>query len=270
MVTRTTFASLSLGLEELVVLLGLLGYSEVAKGLLVSHLGEVDSNEERGRLMAANHSLMAKNILYLENDSIRMVPEYARLLGALIANDFAVRTSVRVLGETEHTLTYYVRNEQLIEHRITHGVVHTFQDVASIDDALSALLAFLEVDGIQPFQISPFVITREKWELAQAKINDESDAAVDHLREQQVPEESAALLAEDLQQQVMRGAAMQLKVDFTSGLVADAGYLILKGASGRVWLLEIKEAADEARLLIQSATTDRLKQVSRILFTLSV
>lgn len=266
MVNKNNEERLSLGLEELVVVLNLLGYPEVAKGLLVTQLGEISPDEERGRLLAANHSLMAKEILYLQGGSIRMEEGPARLLGFLITNDYAVRGTARSIRGTEESLTYYVRNQSVVEHRITHGVIHAFREsvlAAAVDD----LAAFTLPPGGETFQAPPFTIEDEQWQAAQSQIATEgAEAGKDFFRSIGVDETAAAYLVEDLSRQTLRSAAMQVTVDMKEGINADHGYLILGSESGRVWAMDIHEQNGIGELVVQPATEKLVRQLTKVLF----
>jgi hypothetical protein len=257
---------LALGLEELVVVLNLLGYAEVAKGVLISHLGEMNPDEERGRLLAANHSLMAKDILYLQGNSIRMEEGPARLLGFLITNDYAVRGTARSKNGDEESLTYYVRNQSVVEQRITHGVVYAFQE-STLSAAVDALASFMLPAGGDAFQSPSFTLGNEQLEQAQLLIDAEgAEAGQAFFRRLQVPEAPAAYLAEDLSQPTLRSAAMQVTVDMNAGISADHGYLILGSATGRAWAMDIRERNGAGELIVQPATEKQVGQLTKALF----
>lgn len=266
MVDKNNEDRLALGLEELVVVLNLLGYSEVAKGLIVTQLGEISPDEERGRLLAANHSLMAREILYLQGGSIRMKEGPARLLGFLIANDYAVRGTARSQSSGEETLTFYVRNGEVVEHRLTHGVVHAFCRSAPAA-AVDALAAFMLPADREAFQTPPFTIADARLQEAQALIAaDGAEAGRAFFQGLGADETAAALLAEDLNRQTLRSAAMQVTIDMSTGINADRGYLILAGAAGRAWVMDIHEQNGAAELTVQPATDKLVKQLTKGLF----
>ena len=266
MVDKNKEERLSLGLEELVVVLNLLGYAEVAKGLLVTQLGEIGPNEERGRLLAANHSLMAKEILYLQGGAIRMEEGPARLLGFLIANDYAVRGTARNIKAAEESLTCYIRGGEVVEHRLTHGVVHAFRrsDPAAAVDALAAFM--LPADR-EAFQAPPFTLGDDRLQEAQSLIAAEgAEAGAAFFRGLGADEAAAAPLAEDLNRQTLRSAAMQVTIDMSTGINADRGYLILAGATGRAWVMDIREQNGAGELTVQPATEKLVGQLTKALF----
>ncbi len=266
MVNNNIVEHLSLGLEELVVVLNLLGYPEVAKGLLVSQLGELSPDEERGRLLAANHSLMAKEILYLQGGSIRMKEGPARLLGFLITNDYAVRGTARSTQAAEESLTYYVRNRSVVEHRLTHGVVHAFRE-STPAAAVDGLAAFMLPAGGEAFEAPSFTIGDAQWQEAQSLIAAEgAEAGAAFFRGLGAGEAPAAYLAEDLSRQTLRSAAMQVTVDMSEGINADHGYLILGSATGRAWAMDIRERNGAVELVIQPATEKLVGQLTKALF----
>lgn len=266
MTEKSSPTTLRLGLEELVVVIGLMGYPEIAKGLLVSQLGELIEDEERGRLLAANHSLMARDLLYLQGDQVRMKPAYARLLSFLTVNDYVVRASIRPLGRLQQTLNIYGRGDQLVSQHVTDEVVYTFGELDGVAQAQDTLMTFLTINGSQPFEVAPFVLDNAHFEEARLMAADGQEALSTYLQDQKVSQGPAALLAQDMHEETMRAAVMNVSVDATAGLVADHGYLILQGKSGRVWLMDIKDMDGSVRLVIQAGAKELLYKASRKLF----
>lgn len=264
MMTRNNLV-LTLSLEEVAVVLSLLGYPEVAKGLLVTQLGEISADEERGRLLAANHSLLAKNILYLQGDKIRMEPPYAQLLGFLTTNDYALRGTIRQIGQPEQILNFYARGERLVEHRITHGVVHTFREVSDVEKALDACISFLGMESDAPFAAASFTLTNAQIEEARSLAAEQAEIAFNYLHELGAPKESARLFAEDLGQQKMRAAVLRVNVNMATGLTSDYGYLTLGGASGRYWLMDINALNGTSMLVVQPMTKALTRKLTRAL-----
>lgn len=266
MTNNKTPVRLALGLEELAVVLNLMGYPEVAKGALFGQLGEINVDEERGRLLAANNSLLARDLLYLQGDQIRMKSEYAQLLGFLVTNDFAVRGTVRRKGTAEEHLTYYMRDGRAVEHHITHVAVHAFRKVTQVE-ANEALLASLVPAGATPFESTSFTIDERQLDQAGSLTRNEGEAsAIAFLCGLNVPEDASVLLADDLRRQNFRSAAMRVRMNMSEGLDADQGYLVLGGESGRAWHMDIHARNGDARLVVQPATARLMRQSTKALF----
>jgi hypothetical protein len=187
-------------------------------------------------------------------------------LGFLITNDFAVRGTVRSKNGIEESLTYYVRNQSVVEHHLTHGIVHTFQE-SILSTAVDALASFMMPPAGATFQLPSFTLGNEQLNQAQLLIAAEGvEAGHSFLEATGIGEATAAYLAEDLSRQTLRSAAMQVIVDMNKGISADHGYLILGSATGRAWLMDIQEQNGAGELVIQPATEELVKQMTEALF----
>jgi len=262
-----TSVSLSLGLEELAVVLNLMGYPEIAKGTLISQLGEMSADEERGRLLAANHSLMARDILYLQGDAIRMKERYAKLLGFLITNDFALRGTMRRKDAPEEHLTLYVRKDRVAVHHITHSVVHSFQETTDVETALDTLSKLVLSANSVPFDAPQFAVNEEQMEQARTLAAEKgADETCDFLAGLNVPAAAARPFADDLSRQNFRSVVLRINIDLTEGPASDQGYLVLGGESGRAWHMDIHARNGDARLVVQPATAKLMRQSTKALF----
>lgn len=72
MQTKDETLELRLSLEEVVVLLNLMGHAQLAGETLRALVGPIAPDEMRGRLLAANRSLLARGIFKLAGDNCRL------------------------------------------------------------------------------------------------------------------------------------------------------------------------------------------------------
>lgn len=226
-------------LEELAVCLSMMGKPEAAKQMLITYLGEINADEERGRLLAVNHTLLAKEILYLEGENVRLRESFARLLSPLVYSDAVLRCSRKARGKQEQVLSHHFRNGSFVRHEIDYGVVHTLTEVTTKDEVITACTDFLEIEGDQPtFSVPAGRLTQEQLEEARAHAIDSVQSAAEYLQSKGIPQETSQLFAQDLNQTVYRGSVLRVETT-PEGLKSDTGFLTLKGTSGRTWFLEI-------------------------------
>ena len=103
-----------LGIEELCLALSLMDEPEVAKGLLYVTFDEISPDEERGRLLAAGHSLMSRDLLCVKNGRSYLADEFRELVSILVDSDFSIHCNRKVAG-FEFTLAYYVKDKMVLE-----------------------------------------------------------------------------------------------------------------------------------------------------------
>lgn len=143
-----------LGIEELAVAISMIGKTEEAKGLLVSVLGEISPEEERGRLLAAYNSLFARGLIaYADQHTDPILDSDIK---AILELFFGSQTLIRVskISEmSENTASYYIGNDGWLEHCINQGVSHRFLypiNEKEVTKRISAFLSPQPVSSVQP------------------------------------------------------------------------------------------------------------------------
>ncbi len=132
-----------LSAEELAVVLGTLGKSDEARGLMRVTFGDLSVDEERGRLIAASHSLVARELLVVIDQPPQIQPALGEVLEVFLQHTSAVRAG-RTGTFGEDVLTYYHSGERHLEHRLINGVAHRFQfryQLAEIETCLGEFFA---------------------------------------------------------------------------------------------------------------------------------
>lgn len=259
MSTATFQSDIRVSLEELALLLNLMGHSVVAKGLLVSQLGDISVEEERGRLLAANHTLLAKNIMKLDEGQLHIDPAYTNLLSILIDNDFAVRCFAASEGGFLQTLTYYIEGERIVEQRIDHGAVHSFRAVFSLSEATEAIGALLELDAIRSHESGASKLSQAEL---QALTEDQPDAAraSDRLQALGWTKEAADSFAEDNFSRHRRAGLLRAVMNPEQATTLERGFMLLTGKFGRSWLMSFDGNGENDLLLIRPATANLVRQ----------
>ena len=256
--------AIRLGLEELAVSLSLVGRPEAAKGFLLSHLGELNEDEERGRLLAAHHSLLAKNILYMEGERPRIKSEFSHILRPLVQSDFFLRCSRKADGEPEQVLSFYFRDGYIVSHAIEHGVVHELAETDAEDEVIADVLAFFDAEETKRFDVSGGKLTREQVEEVRKRAQESSESADQYLAELNVPNDTRELFVRDLREPLYRGSAMRV-ITTDEELLANEGFLLLRSRSGRMWHMQIIVEDEQPFVTLQAATPTDLSTVTRAL-----
>jgi hypothetical protein len=119
-----TFYSLSL--EELAAVISLTGQRAQARALLINNLGDMSPDEERGRMFAADHSLMARDLVSIKDKKPQLHPDLVRIVNGMFGGGVVIRS-----GKTgafgEDSLSYYFGFEGWLEHKVRDSVIFTFR-----------------------------------------------------------------------------------------------------------------------------------------------
>lgn len=261
---KETHPEIHLSLEELALLINLMGYPIVAKGLLTSQLGDISPQEERGRLLAANHTLLAKGMMELRGGKLYIEPAYSDLLDLLPNNDYAVRCVVSSEGSASQMLTYYLRDDQTVQQRITHGAVHSLRAVSSLTQAVEAIQALLMLDISQPHSHEIGYLRQEELEALPESYSDAADAS-QRLQAVGWAKGTADSFAQDLFNQRLRGAVYRVEMNPEDKEWSERGFMLLTGISDRTWLMTPGGGPDSDSLLIKPATRDLVRDAIVIL-----
>jgi len=230
-----------LSVEEVAYAMGLLGEPGVARGFMITVLGEQDAREMEGHLFAASHSLMARE--YLELDfkagAQHLDKTLAEVVKALMQHEFSLRCSRLV--EEEHLVNYFFHGEGIVEHTLLHGVVSCLEtrgDVQGVVDRCNSFFAppaattattAAEVLGIIPVSVFD--------QASEAIRQSPKEYIVPWFVEAGMADAVASDLIDDLHGREYRGSILKI-VKKDNEMSASDGYLLLKGPS-RFWIMEI-------------------------------
>jgi hypothetical protein len=239
--TPNTF---TLSIEELAYALGVLGGTEIASGYLGALLGERPQLELEGRLLAASHALVARDLLDFNprTGDKQLSPELADLLRSLIQNEYSLRCN-RVTAGEEDGVNFYRAGNAWLEHRLSKAVVAHVTALAGIAMVArqSAMFFGLPIQSSKPLSgasqsvgvIPAALLERFGRPGTQPLLAEITKLFVSA----GLPLESASALAADLAAPILRGSMMKVETR-TEGLMADRGFLFFKGTRG-AWILEI-------------------------------
>jgi len=253
--------TIRLSLEELAVSLSMLGNPVLGKGILVSELGQISSEEERGRLSAATHTLMAKEILSLKESKLTPAASFVNLITPLINCDFSIRCSRTTENEPEQVLLFYFRQNLIVKHEIQHSVIHELTEVTETEQVIKDTSLFFELDNLKPFSVATQQMTQTQLENARKYSAKSVNEAKGYLLEQGFPDIFSQWFAEDLHEAEYRGSTMRVETSPRNELVSDMGFMLLKGTSGRLWLLEIVTISNEPYVNVRPLSIPRFTQI---------
>lgn len=116
---------LEFGIDELAVILSLTDRLREAKALLFGRFGEISDEEERGRLLAAHNSLLARGIIFLNGDKLTLDPNVKNIIDIFSQSKKIIRFSKSTkIGE--ELISYYEYRDVYLEHSVIQGVAHRF------------------------------------------------------------------------------------------------------------------------------------------------
>ena len=257
--TNSSTPELHLSLEEVVVLLNLMGHTLLARETLHAITGHISVDEERGRLLAANCSLLASGAFQPTDDGMQIDPANTRLLAPLADNRFVVRCAAREPGRPEDVVMFYVQDDLVVEQRIEYEVAHTLREVTAAD-ASATCRSLLDLDRPATFQATAFNLTDEQLEEARRLTVDGTEEAGNFLRGPELDDNTIALFVDDLFHQRRRGSVVRLEIDTNAETVRDSGFLWLRGQSGRGWLLTHETSAGDPMVYVRPANTRLVRQ----------
>lgn len=234
--------SCDLSTEELAVVIGIAGRPEIAKGLLSSSFGEISVDEERGRLLAAHNSLLARKLIHLEAGQPQLHPEFKKTMAAFLVGRRLVRAGrTGLFGED--MLAYYHHADGWLGHGIRDGVSHHLDFPFSLDRAEAAVEAFLS-------PVCPPLANSIRIALPDTLLTELSpearrsyDDVLEVIRSVSPSNPAAQLLAQDFAEGPWRGSTTWMdQTDPNS--VLTRGMLWLQGVE-RLWMITA-QAREEA------------------------
>jgi len=242
-----------LSVEEVTLAMSMVSQPEIAHGLMVAQLGEIQQEESRARLLAAGHSLMARGWLTMDTrGTMHLTDLLARIARVLSRADFSIRYS-RSHRNADFSLSFHFGEGSIFVHRIEQGVVHHITEVQDIDAVIQGGLAFFERAQERLFTCPSAKISKDLLD----KIKDEEDASfiLKRLEEAGVSEETRTLLAEDLDGVQYRGSILRVEYGEDNVPRSDHGLLVLRGPD-RLWLLRPRLEEGETFVTILPGTEE--------------
>ncbi|GIL15517.1 MAG: hypothetical protein BroJett039_06900 [Chloroflexota bacterium] len=254
--------NLRLSIEEVALVLSIHGSPDAAKLMLLASFGELSPDEEKGRLLAAGHSLMARGFLNLNSGKSELAPPMSELVSAMNTYQIALRMESKST-ETDVTITFFIHGNQIIQQSVEQGVVYRFDQVQEQSTIIQKGVRFFNltkgVNGINSEPLIPFRILEQAREESL-----EVSAIAAKLKNEGVPERLCNLLAEDIKNLRTRGAVLRID-NKENNLISDHGFLTLTGES-RTWLFPISLLGEERMIRVVTGTPSRFgREIDQLL-----
>ncbi len=243
-----------LGIEELAAGIKAVGDPESAIGILTANFGELNTEEKRGRFLAANHSLMAKGLISLEKGAWHIQNEFERAMKMLIQYDFSLRLNFGE-GIDEQIMAFYFRDKQILKHVNLQGVAHHLSWAGSLQQVVQDGIRFLGFDQYEVFDCPKVEIRQHLLEDAKKKAVSHPEKVLSSLKNAGVPEIIMERLSDDLIHSDFRGSVLRVERE-NRKMVSNHGFLVMI-RKPRAWIFPVFLKNDEpySRILAGNEST---------------
>lgn len=247
----------SLSIEELLLVLHLIGETEVASALLQLTVGELTAQDLESRFTAAGHSLMARGLLRVNvaAEQKELDPVLVQSVRLLAEAEFSLRVG-KITEGAEKVLQFFCGHQLVISHEIQDGVVHHLTCYQDLEPVIAQVQHFLGMEGLASRETPEVLVGAELVE----QLGSLGEAPLEHLRVTLemagVPQELSNQMAEDCQNTRYLGSILRVNyLDSAEGKqpVAEQGCLAM-ASSQRLWLFQqAEEHPEHFRLIPGSA-----------------
>ena len=200
----------SLSVEELATCFMFAGKKDEGKGILKGSTGELNSDEERGRFMAASHSLIARGLLSSENGTARLSAEVNEIVNGMLISPTTVRASKTIPGG-EAILAFYASPAGWMEHRITDQIIHYFRLSVQKSEIYDVFEQFFSPVYKSDLNINPILLPYDFFKL-DSKERRSFDAILKKIHQTSPNQTGSETLARDMAQAQWRGNLLKLEV----------------------------------------------------------
>ncbi len=236
-----------LSVEELAYILAESGHPETAQSLLQESFStELAAEDVMQRLLAAGHSLMARELLLFDSNLKPTLSEDARWLARVLLDvPFSIRYTFAV-PEGQKNLTYHFIDGKIVEHRVEFGVVHALSEYADSQIVIDSGISFFQIEQEPPFNAAEGELAQTL--LSQAQTGADLAQIRQALAQSALPASTQEMLAQDFANARYRGSA--LRIEYRAGeAVSDFGFLLLRGPE-RLWLLKPVQRPEGAVVIV--------------------
>jgi hypothetical protein len=254
-----------LSLEELAFALGVIGGVDVASAFLVTTLGKLKDDDLSGRLTAASHSLLARELMTIEQGKGKLEAGLAEVATAIVASTHTIRCN-EVGRDGERVVTFFVSDAVIIEHELKNGVVAVLTRLPDTQAIVTRLAEFVtngqtQVDApAGTIGVIPVSVLEQFNRATPAQTAEQSRQ---DLVKTGIERSVAAKLAQDLASATARGSALLITSDAEGAPVSNRGFLFSKG-SQHLWLFNI-QPTDPPQAEIYPGTHENLIRLGRLL-----
>ena len=252
-----------LSIDEVGFALGFLGGTEVAARFLTTVLGPEAAEKRSGRLSAASHALIARDLLTVDlnqtQNGSKLAPDLQAALTVMATPTLTLHCTRRAGGK-KRQITLFSNASGMTVHELNTGVVSRLDFSADPNALIARVVAWVAGDGLSDSLQSASEDMVATVPLSGIRIPRQ---ALTRLRLNGVPNRLPTALADPLPaglaadlvgEGVVWGAVMVLKPGSPLGhapqVESEAGFLYATGPHGRCWLfLMTPENPDTAEVL---------------------
>jgi len=258
-------SSFQLSIEEVAVSIASLGHSEAAAGFLQSITGDLTSDQLSGRLTAATHSLISRELLNinLTNESSTLQPDLARSIGVMLRSTIGSVRCAKTHLSGEKAVTFFADHEGWLEYIIDIGVVSRFTLHKSIADVTQRICEFSGVrDGDSDILGK---ISGDSLQILRSLASEQDTSGLQQQIQKQLGDPIAAKLASAMTSpQAEWGTILHLTTSADlQGIEANRGLFYLNAANS-TWLFDAVHG--DAMLTVSQASKQSMADtVNRLL-----
>jgi hypothetical protein len=201
---------ISLGVEELAACFMFAGRKDEGRGILKGISNEMGVDEERGRLIAASHSLIARGVLDSKNGNAYLINEVKDIVNGMLVSPRTFRASKTVTGG-EAIVAFYEFAGGWIEHRVIDEVIHNFCFLAQKDEIYEAVEQFFSPVCLSNHTFEVILLPNDFFKL-DSKERRSYDSILNKIRQASPNHSGAEILARDMAQAQWRGNFLRLEV----------------------------------------------------------
>lgn len=225
-----------ISIEEFALATSLMGRPEIAKSLLYTALENMSGEEEKGRLFAAGHSLLAHGLLTVKDRKSHLDSGLRQALLIFLDNDFFVHLNSNVDGEG-HSLTYFVREQNVVEQYIKERVIYHLTELPSMELIIERSLELLPVSDNNLDSFPMGEVETSVIEEARRRANTAPDTLEKFFLLSGLEEKLSHHLAEDFCHTVWQGSVVRMGGG-NGQILSDQGFLLLQGQV-RCWIFAL-------------------------------
>lgn len=235
-------AEFRIGIEELAYAMGVIGGSDMAAGFLLALLGERSTEEQNGRLLAASHALVARELMSFDIETAEksLRSDFAAIIRLLVDSQFIIRLT-NFAERGEETISFYFGDNGVVEHTLQQEVVSRLRwhkDVRSVRFQSQEFFGISFEDN-HPQGAQPLInVPASMLDAVRDRRNEISaENVAERLILGGMPTTHAHAFAIDLFASSARGSVLRIERK-DNQTVADNGLLLMFGRE-RSWILEI-------------------------------
>ena len=232
-------SSFRLSIEEVAVSIASLGNSEAAAGFLQSITGDLTSDQLSGRLTAATHSLIARELLNIDlaNESSILQTDLARSISVMLRSTIGSVRCAKTYLEGEKAITFFADHEWWLEYTIDFGVVSRLTLIQSIADVTRRICEFSEFRDGEAQLLGK--VSGDSLQILRSLADEQNKPRLQHQIQEHLGEAIATELASAMTSpQAEWGAILHLTTSADlQGIEANKGIFFLNTTSS-TWLFD--------------------------------